>query len=80
MSWIEAVGGFIAGFVVGIGATLLYIRWKMMQQIGDIQNQMDAMMDLGDEMEDMMSGGAGMMPEDLDAEMNKEEKEEESEK
>lgn len=75
MSLTEIVGGFIAGFLVGIGATLVYIRWKMMKQLGNMQNQMDAMMDLGDEMEEMIPEEGGMMPEDLDKEMNSENEE-----
>lgn len=77
MSVTEMVGGFIAGFLVGIGATLVYIRWKMMKQIGNMQNQMDAMMDLGDEMEGMIPEEDGMMPEDLDKQMNSESDEKE---
>jgi hypothetical protein len=77
MTIVETVGGFIAGFLVGIGATLVFIRWKMMKQLGNMQSQMDAMMDLGDEMEEMMPEEGGMMPDDLDEQMNsdKEEKE-----
>ena len=75
MSLTEIVGGFIAGFIVGIGATLVYIRWKMMRQLGDMQSQMDAMMDLGDEMDEMIPEDGGMMPEDLDEEMNSKEEE-----
>ena len=75
MSLTKIVGGFIAGFIVGIGATLVYIRWKMMRQLGDMQSQMDAMMDLGDEMDEMIPEDGGMMPEDLDEEMNSKEEE-----
>lgn len=63
------VAGFIAGFFLGIGAALFYLKWKMQKQLGDIEDQMEAVMDLTSETSDMMPN----MDEDLVEE--KEEKE-----
>ncbi|MFB6292321.1 MAG: hypothetical protein ABEI58_02905 [Candidatus Nanohaloarchaea archaeon] len=43
-------GGFLLGFLVGVGAALLYLRWQMKRQIGNLEEQMDALMTAGDEM------------------------------
>ncbi|MFB6182620.1 MAG: hypothetical protein ABEI78_01005 [Candidatus Nanohaloarchaea archaeon] len=56
MSLLYFVGGLALGFIFGIGASLFYLRWKMQKQIGNVQEQMDAVMDLSEEMDDMMSG------------------------
>lgn len=45
--------GLVAGFVAGIGATLFYMKRKMQNQIGSIEehlNAMDEMMDQNNEL------------------------------
>lgn len=48
--------GLVVGFVLGIGAALLYLRWKMKRQLGAMQNQMQDMMSMTEEMEDGIGG------------------------
>lgn len=52
MTLVEIAGGLVLGFFLGIGAALFYIRWKMRRQLGNLEEQMGALMDGG--MEDMM--------------------------
>ena len=54
MSLYEIGAGFLAGFLTGIGAALFYLRWKMKRQLGNIEEQMGAMMDMTDEMSEMV--------------------------
>ena len=37
---------FVAGLVVGVGATLLYIQYSMYSQVGKIEEQMQQVSDL----------------------------------
>jgi hypothetical protein len=37
--------GFFIGFVVGAGVFLLYVRWKMMNQLNAMQRDMEGMFD-----------------------------------
>ncbi|MFB6204501.1 MAG: hypothetical protein ABEJ75_02555 [Candidatus Nanohaloarchaea archaeon] len=55
MSLVHFVAGAVAGFVVGIGASIFYLRWKMHRQLGDIQEQMETAMNLNDEVSEMFS-------------------------
>ncbi len=76
MTYLEIGAGFALGFFVGIGAALFYLRWQMKRQIGDIEEQMGAMMDMSEEMSDMMEPDE-MMPEmESGEEADGEEKEE----
>jgi hypothetical protein len=51
------IAGFTVGVLVGIGAALYYIKYKMNQQIGMMEQQMDEMMEatqgLADGFEDL---------------------------
>lgn len=57
MSLLYAAVGFVAGFFVGIGAALFYLRWKMSRQLGMMQDQMEDMMgmtgDMGEAFDDI---------------------------
>ncbi|MFT4892645.1 MAG: hypothetical protein ACI8Z7_000427 [Candidatus Nanohaloarchaea archaeon] len=53
MTLFEIAGGFVAGFVVGTGAVLLYIRWKIGRQMGAMQDEMENLMDMTSEVQDM---------------------------
>ncbi len=50
MTAVEIAGGFLVGFLVGVGAALFYLRWQMKRQIGNLEEQMGALMDVSDEM------------------------------
>ncbi len=50
MTYVDIAGGFFIGFLFGIGTALFYLRWKMKKQIGSIEEQMDAVMDLSEGM------------------------------
>lgn len=45
MDLLSLIAGFTVGVLVGIGAALYYIKYKMNQQIGMMEQQMDEMMD-----------------------------------
>ncbi|MFB6147515.1 MAG: hypothetical protein ABEJ66_01390 [Candidatus Nanohaloarchaea archaeon] len=51
MSVLQIAGGFVAGFVVGIGAALFYLRWKMKRQLGNLEEQMGQVMDMTDDLD-----------------------------
>jgi hypothetical protein len=55
MSLVYGTAGFGAGLVVGVGATLFFIRWRMQSQLGAIEEQIDAMDEMFDEVEDQSS-------------------------
>lgn len=54
MTLIEIAGGFALGFVVGIGTSLLYLRWRMRRQLGNLEDQMGQMMDMTDDMDELV--------------------------
>lgn len=56
MSYVDIALGFVVGTFVGIGAALFYLRWKMKRQLGNLEQQMDALMDVSGEMGEMMPG------------------------
>lgn len=68
--------GFVVGFFVGIGASLLYLRWKMKRQLGMMQNQMQDMMDMTQGMEEGLGGIDELDPEEVEDVEEIEEKEE----
>ena len=69
MTLVEVAGGFVAGVIVGIGASLFYLRWKVKRQLGMMQGQMEEMMDLtagmGDLEEELPDDLEDEVPEDL---------------
>lgn len=54
MSLVYGFGGLVLGFVLGIGAAIFYLRWKMKRQLGNVQEQMSDMMDMTGEMDDLI--------------------------
>lgn len=54
MSLIVNAGVFILGLVLGIGAALFYLRWKMRRQLGDLEEQMGQMMDMTEGLDEMV--------------------------
>lgn len=74
MALLEFIAGLIVGAILGAGAVLLYIQHKMKKQLGAFENEMEEMMSVTEEMEDMM-GGQGDVPEDIDIDEVKEDKE-----
>jgi hypothetical protein len=54
MTLVQIAGGFVLGFIVGIGASLLYLRWKMRRQLGELEDQMGQMMDMTDNMDELV--------------------------
>jgi hypothetical protein len=62
MDLLSLFAGFVVGFVVGAGALIFYMRWKMMNQLNAMQQNMEGMFDMT---EDMMDG-AGMDDIDID--------------
>lgn len=50
MTIVDIVIGIAVGFFLGLGAAVFYIRWKMRQQLGMMQGQMEEMFDLTSEM------------------------------
>lgn len=71
MAIVEFVAGVFTGFVLGVGGSIFYLRWKMQKQIGNIEEQMGDIMAMSDEMSGMME------PEemDIDTEETEEKKE-----
>ncbi len=61
MALIEFIGGMAVGFAAGVAASLIYLRWKMKRQLGNLEEQMSALQDIGDQFGEMD-------PEDLDEE------------
>ena len=59
--------GLTVGFVLGAGAVILYMRWKMMSQLNAMQQNMEGMFDMTDD----------LMDESLDANFEVEEDKEE---
>jgi hypothetical protein len=53
MTLFEITGGFIAGFIVGVGTVMLYIKWKIGRELGAMQNEMENLMDMTSEVQDM---------------------------
>lgn len=53
MTLFEIAGGFIAGFIAGVGTILLYLKWKIGRQIGAMQSEMEDIMDMTSEFQDM---------------------------
>ena len=57
MDLLSVITGFTLGVIIGIGATLYYIKRKMNQQIGMMEQQMGEMMEatqgLADGFEDL---------------------------
>jgi len=45
MDLLSGIIGFTLGIIFGIGGALYYIKWKMNQQIGAMEQQMNEMMD-----------------------------------
>lgn len=74
MALLEFVAGLIVGAILGAGGVLLYIQHKMKKQLGAFESEMEEMMSVTEEMEDMM-GGQGDVPEDIDIDEVKEDKE-----
>lgn len=62
MSLVYGATGFVLGFVVGIGAALFFLRWRMKRQLGNLEEQMSALEDMGDAFGEMD------FEEDVDAE------------
>jgi hypothetical protein len=71
MALIEFVLGLVVGAILGAGGVLIYIQHKMKSQLGAFESEMEDMMNMTEEMEDMMAGGAGEV-EDLDIDEVKE--------
>lgn len=55
MNLLAVAGALVLGFVLGIGATLLYIQYTMYSQVGKMEEQMQEVMDLEEELVDMES-------------------------
>jgi hypothetical protein len=57
MDLLSLVAGIVIGFVLGAGALIFYMRWKMTRQLNamqqDMQGMFDATEDLMDNMDDM---------------------------
>jgi len=45
MSLVYFLAGFFTGALVGVGAVILYLKWKMQSQLNIMEQQMEAMMD-----------------------------------
>lgn len=54
MNTIWFLAGLLVGFLVGVGATLFYIRWRMKQQLGNLEEQMGQVMDMTEGLDDMV--------------------------
>lgn len=55
MALLDIAGGFVLGFLVGVGAALFYLRWKMRRQLGNLEEQMQGLMDMSGEMEEALA-------------------------
>ena len=53
MTVFEVAGGFVTGVVVGAGAVLLYIKWKIGRELGAMQDEMENLMDMTSEVQGM---------------------------
>lgn len=43
--------GVMIGFIFGVGAVLLYVRWKIKRQLGAMQTQMEGAMNIASDMD-----------------------------
>jgi len=66
---VELFAGMLIGFILGLGGAIFYLRWKMQKQIGSIEDQMGAIMDMSEEMSGMMG------PEEVDMDLEEESEE-----
>lgn len=56
MNIVLLTGIFVLGFVLGIGATLLYIQYTMYSQVGKMEEQMEEVMNLEEDLMDLEAG------------------------
>lgn len=68
MDLVSFVAGVFVGIIAGIGGALFYLRWKMRQQLGMMEDQMSDLMDSTQ----AMTEGLGDL-EDIEEVENKEE-------
>lgn len=71
MSLLVPAASFVSGFILGVGAMILYLQYSMYSQMSDLQEHMG-------EMQDLTSGDFDMPVEDVEDIQgeNKKEKEE----
>ncbi len=55
MATVDIVIGVGIGFFLGVGAAIFYLRWKMKRQLGDLEQQMEGLMEVSEDMEEAFS-------------------------
>ena len=50
MSTIYFIAGLLTGILLGVGASIFYLRWKVRNQLMGMQNQMESMMEMTEDM------------------------------
>lgn len=50
MEILSLLAGVVIGFVLGSGAIVFYMRWKMTRQLNAMQQNMEGMFDMTEEM------------------------------
>lgn len=70
----EFIAGLFVGLVLGVGGAIFFIRWRMRKQLGSLEDQMGAIMDMSEEMSGMMD------PEEMDLGLDEENGSEEGKK
>lgn len=64
MTTIWFLAGLLVGFLIGVGAALFYLRWKMKRQLGTLQDQMGEMMDMTEGLDEMVPDEDGLEDQD----------------
>lgn len=72
MDLLSLVAGIVIGFVLGAGALIFYMRWKMTKQLNAMQQDMQGMFDATEDMMGSMDDMGDI--EDLEEDKEKEEK------
>lgn len=50
MEILSLLAGVVIGFILGSGAIIFYMRWKMTKQLNAMQQNMEGMFDMTEEM------------------------------
>jgi hypothetical protein len=72
MDILSLAAGIVIGFILGAGALIFYMRWKMTKQLNAMQQDMQGMFDATEDMMGSMDDMGDI--EDLEEDKEKEEK------
>lgn len=72
MNLLVTVAALVVGFVLGVGAMIVYLQYSMYSQMKDLEDHMG-------EMQDLASGDFDIPAEDIEEKIQEEDKKEEKE-